>query len=52
MTKPEAIIHYNTALLTIRKWMNQGLISEVEFNELSAIMAEKYNLPLSSIYRL
>jgi len=52
MTKIKNIIHYYTAILTFRKWLDDGLITDDEYKTLSAIMADKYNLPKGSIYRL
>ncbi|SCZ80379.1 SHOCT domain-containing protein [Acidaminobacter hydrogenoformans] len=52
MTNTTDIIHYYTAMLTFRKWLDDCLITDDEFKALSAIMADKYNLPKDSIYRL
>jgi len=52
MTNIKDIIHYYTAILAFRKWLDDGLITDDEFKALSAIMADKYNLPKGSIYRL
>jgi len=52
MTKIKDIIHYYIAMLTFKKWVDECLITEDEFKALSAIMADKYNLPKGSIYRL
>ena len=52
MTNIKDIIHYYTAMLTFRKWLDECLITDDEFMALSSIMADKYNLPKGSIYRL
>lgn len=52
MTKIIDIVHYYIALLTFRKWLDKNLITDDEFKALSSIMADKYNLPKGSIYRL
>lgn len=51
MNKERAIIHYHTAIMVFRKWLQQGIINEDEFMKIDAIIAGKYGLPNSSIYR-
>jgi hypothetical protein len=51
MSKKQAILHYRIAIAIFQKWLNQGMINEVEFVEIKALIADKYNLAKGSIYR-
>jgi hypothetical protein len=51
MSREEAIIHYKTAVTVFRKWLTEGLISEDELANIDAVVAQKYGLSSSSIYR-
>ena len=45
------IIHYRAAVCIFQKWRDLGLISGEELLKISSLIAEKYGLPKSSIYR-
>lgn len=51
MSKEQAIIHYRAAMLTFKKWLGQGIITEEELLKIETVIAKKYGLPLGSIYR-
>ncbi|GHT78035.1 hypothetical protein FACS1894104_0610 [Actinomycetota bacterium] len=51
MSKELAIIHYRAAVSVFRQWLTDGLISEDEFIQIDNAIADKYGLPLCSIYR-
>ena len=51
MSKIQAIICYRTAMSAFRKWLDLGIISEVELLKIDAIISDKYGLPKGSIYR-
>lgn len=50
MNKERAIIHYHTAIMAFRKWLQQGIINEDEFMIIKALIADKYGLSRNSIY--
>lgn len=51
MKKDKAIIHYRVAVQVYKKWLNEGVITEVEFLKIEALVADKYGLSKGSIYR-
>jgi hypothetical protein len=51
MSKQQAILHYRIAVTVFRKWLEQGIISEEEYIEIDALIADKYGFPKGSIYR-
>jgi hypothetical protein len=51
MSKELALIHYRAAVSVFSKWLACGLISEDEFSRIESAVADKYGLPLCSIYR-
>ena len=51
MSKKQAILHYRIAIAIFQKWLDGGMINEVEFVEIKAVIADKYNLSKGSIYR-
>ena len=51
MSREEAIIHYKTAVVVFRQWLDEGIISEDELAKIDTAIAEKYGLSSSSIYR-
>ena len=51
MSKEQAILYYRIAIAIFQKWLDEGVINEVEFVEMEALMADKYNLAKGSIYR-
>ena len=51
MTKTAAVMHYKAAVSVFSKWLADGLISGEEYAEIDTMVATKYGLSLSSIYR-
>jgi hypothetical protein len=51
MSKELAVIHYRAAVSVFRKWLDEGIITGREFTQIDNAIAEKYGLPLCSIYR-
>jgi hypothetical protein len=51
MTKERALIYYKASLSIYIKWLDDGLITEHDFIRIEEIIADKYGLPLGSIYR-
>jgi hypothetical protein len=51
MSKELAVIHYRAAVSVFGAWLAEGIISEEEFTQIDNAIAEKYGLPLYSIYR-
>lgn len=51
MNKEEAIFNYKTSMSVFKKWHGDGLISDEELLKIDTIIAEKYGVSLSSIYR-
>ena len=51
MTKTTAVMRYKAAVAVFSKWLSDGLISGDEFIEIDTMIATKYGLSLSSIYR-
>lgn len=51
MSREQAIIHYLTAIASFRKWLEKGVITDREFQEIESLAANRYELPQSSIYR-
>ena len=47
----DRIIKYKSTMATVKIMKNTGLISEKEYEEAETIIAEKYGLNLSVIYR-
>ena len=51
MNKHHAMIHYRVAMSVFRKWLAEGILSEVEFSKLEPLLADKYGLSKGGIYR-
>lgn len=51
MSKEEALLRYKTSMSVFKKWADEGLITEKELLDIDTIIAEKYRVSLSSIYR-
>lgn len=51
MNKEKAILNYFVAIYTFKKWMELGIIDEEEFSIIKALIADKYEISISSIYR-
>ena len=51
MSRERSIIHYQTAMASFRKWLEMGVITGREFQEIEALTADRYGLQQSSIYR-
>ena len=51
MMKAAAVMHYKAAVAVFSKWLANGLISGDEYAEIDTMVATKYGLSLSSIYR-
>jgi uncharacterized tellurite resistance protein B-like protein len=51
MSKQEAILRYKTSMTAFKKWAADGVISEEELSAIDTIIADKYGVSLSSIYR-
>ena len=51
MNKDKAIIHYRIAVQAFKKWVKEGIITETEFLNIEALIADKYDLSKGSIYR-
>jgi len=51
MDKTGAILRYKTAMSVFRQWVQSGVITEGELQQIDKIIAEKYGLSLCSIYR-
>jgi len=49
--KKTAIMLYKTTVSVFKKWLAQGLISQVDYDVIDTIIAEKYGLSSCSIYR-
>ena len=45
------ILYYQATMAVIRQMLSQGLITKKEYDEIDTIMAEKYGLSLSVIFR-
>jgi hypothetical protein len=51
MSKEEAVLRYKASMSVFKKWASEGLISEEELLAIDTIIAEKYGVSSSSIYR-
>jgi hypothetical protein len=51
MSRETALIHYRAAVAVFRTWLESGLITDADYSEIEAGIAEKYSLPERSIYR-
>jgi len=51
VTKTAAVMHYKAAVSVFSKWLTDGLISGDEFTQIDTMIAAKYGLSFSSIYR-
>ncbi len=49
--REQAIIHYRAAISIFLEWFDRGIISEEDLEKVEETIAEKYGLPLGSIYR-
>ena len=45
------VLLYRTTMASFRKMLKEGLISKEEYADIDTIIAEKYSLSLSVIYR-
>jgi len=48
--KQSAVFYYHTSMAVFRSWINKGMINDDDLMRLSVMLAEKYGLPLDSIY--
>ena len=48
----DSIMLYMTTMSGVKLMLKQGLISTEEYNEIDTMIAQKYGLSLSVIYRL
>ena len=51
MSNQDAVLRYKTAMSVFKVWCASGAISEEELLTIDTIVAEKYGVSLSSIYR-
>ena len=51
MTNDKSILYYRLSLTVFQKWLAEGIITQVEFERIKALIADKYDLPKCSIYR-
>lgn len=51
MMREQAIMHYRAAVSIFIEWFDQGIITEEDLAKIEKIIAQKYHLPLGSIYR-
>jgi len=51
MGKEEAVLRYKTSMSVFKKWAADGLFSADELLAIDTIIADKYGVSLSSIYR-
>lgn len=51
MSKEQAVIHYLAALSVFEYWLDQDIISDQEYREITSMIADRYSLPKLSIYR-
>ncbi|MGE5417439.1 MAG: SHOCT domain-containing protein [Acidobacteriota bacterium] len=51
MSKASALIHYTATMAVFKKWLAAGIISEDELTKIETAIANKYGLPVYSIYR-
>jgi hypothetical protein len=51
VSKEEAILRYKASLSVFKNWAASGLISREELLTIDTMIAKKYGLSLSSIYR-
>ena len=52
MSREEALINYQVAMTTFRRWFDQGIIAKDELLQIDTMIAHKYGLSSNSIYRL
>ena len=50
MDKPSAVFHYHASKAVFRRWRNEGMINDNDLMRIAVMLAEKYGLPLDSIY--
>jgi len=48
--KQSAVFYYHTSIAVFRRWRNENMINDGDFYRLALMLAEKYGLPLDSIY--
>ena len=46
------IIHYRMAMLVFQQWQSSGIITEEELARIETLIALKYGLSQSSLYRV
>jgi hypothetical protein len=51
MSKQEALMCYKTAMCIFRNWAAKGVITADELRQIEAVLARKYGLSFSSLYR-
>ena len=51
MADARNVFLYRATMAVVKKMLDDGLISEEEYGEIDKIMAEKYGLSLSVIFR-
>lgn len=50
MTKETAVICFRAAMMVFSKWLAEGTITDDEYSQIEAIIAQKYGLSFKSIY--
>ena len=48
--KLRTIFHYHASMAVFRSWKNEGMINNDDLMRISVMLANKYGLPLDSIY--
>lgn len=48
--KQSAVFHYHSSMAVFRRWKSEGIISDDDLMKIAVMLAEKYGLPLDSIY--
>ena len=51
MGKLQRLTAYKVAISIFRKWMQEGIITQAEFQKCEVRIAKKFDIPLCSIYR-
>lgn len=51
MSDEKNILLYKATMAIVKKMLSEGLISDQEYAEIDTIIAEKYGLSLSVLYR-
>ena len=43
--------HYLAAMLQAKKMLTEGILTSADYAQVDAILAEKYGIPVNSLYR-